>query len=70
MCSSDLTAGILIGKRFRTPVTRGILGAGLEVGADLNLARSLYVGLGLSYVRASLAGIGHDLWVIRLRIGL
>ena len=64
------TAGILLTKRFRTPGSDAIFGAGLEVGADLNLYRTLYVGVGLAYQRASVGGLGHDLWVIRLRIGL
>lgn len=64
------TAGVVLGKRFRTPVAHPLGGAGLEIGADLNLVRTLYVGVGLSYVRAALDGPGYDLWVIRLRIGL
>ncbi len=62
--------GALIGKRFRTPATHAFGGAGLEVGADLNLTRTLYVGLGLGWSRVSMRGVGYDLWALRLRIGL
>jgi hypothetical protein len=64
------TLGALIGKRFHTPLTHALFGAGLEVGADLLLVRSLFVGMGLSWVRASIRGLGYDLYAIRLRIGL
>lgn len=64
------TVGWVIGKRFRTPVSRTLWGGGLEIGADVNLVRSLYVGVGLSYLRIGLSGTGRDLWVLRLRVGL
>jgi len=64
------TVGILIGKRFRTPVSHFFGGAGLEIGADVNLVRTLYVGLGLAYLRVSKQAVGHDLWMLRLRVGL
>jgi hypothetical protein len=62
--------GFTFGKRFHTPVSRGFRGAGVELGADINLVRSLYVGVGLSYMLYTMGGLGYDTFGMRLSIGL
>jgi len=64
------SAGIVFGKRFRTPVSHWLGGGGLEVGADVNLVKSLFLGIGLAYLRVAMEGEGFDLYVLRLRVGL
>lgn len=62
--------GVLIGKRFHTPLTRLVRGAGVEIGADVNVVRSLYVGLGLSYMVYTIDDLSYDTFGLRLSIGL
>jgi hypothetical protein len=62
--------GVVFGKRFHTPVTRAIRGAGLELGANVNLVRTLYVGLGLSFMVYTMDGLAYDTFGLRLSIGL
>ena len=62
--------GILLGKRFHTPVTDLVRGAGVEIGADVNVVRSFYLGLGLSYMVYSIDGLSYDTFGLRLSIGL
>lgn len=62
--------GVMIGKRFHTPLTRMVRGAGIEIGADVNVVRSLYVGLGLSYMVYSIDDLSYDTFGLRLSIGL
>jgi len=64
------TVGLVLGKRFHTPFSSFVFGMGIEVGADLNLARSLFVGLAIGYARAGMEGLGYHLWTIRLSAGL
>ncbi len=64
------TLGVVIGKRFHTPLSYDMGGLGIEVGADFNLVRSLWVGIGLSYLRAAMQGLAYDILTLRLRIGL
>jgi hypothetical protein len=62
--------GVVIGKRFHTPVTRLVRGAGIEIGADVNVVRSFYVGLGLSYMVYTMDDLAYDTFGLRLSIGL
>jgi len=62
--------GILFEKRFHTPQTQLIRGAGLELGANVNLIRSLYVGVGLSFMLYTIDGLAYDTFGLRLSIGL
>lgn len=62
--------GFLLGKRFHTPVTRFARGAGIEIGADVNVVRSFYLGLGLSYMVYSIDGLSYDTFGLRLSMGL
>ncbi|MEM9192146.1 MAG: hypothetical protein AAGF12_23440 [Myxococcota bacterium] len=64
------TLGFVFGKRFSTPFALPMGGAGLEVGADLNLTGTLFLGMSLSYIRASFDSGGYDLFSVRVRIGL
>jgi hypothetical protein len=63
-------AGILLGKRFHTPVSHGLGGMGLEVGLDVPMVRTLHANVGFSYLRASMQGVGLDLYILKLRLGL
>ncbi len=62
--------GFVLSKRFHSPRANLLRGAGVEIGADLNLVRSFHVGLGLSYLRYSLDGLAYNSFGLRLSIGL
>jgi hypothetical protein len=62
--------GVLLGKRFHTPLTRMVRGVGMELGTDVNLVRSLYVGLGVGFMIYTIDDLAYDSWGIRLSIGL
>ncbi len=64
------SVGVTFGRRFATSQAWGFGGGGIEVGADLNLVRNLWVGLSAGYQRVAMAGSGFDLWVFRVRLGL
>jgi hypothetical protein len=64
------TVGVVIGERFHTSVSSVVGGGGLEAGADLRLVRNLWAGLSLAYMRVGMQGLGFDLLVLRVRIGL
>lgn len=63
-------AGGIFGKRFHTSVSQGFFGLGGEIGADVNLVRSLYLGLGLGFMHYWMDGLGYNTFVIRFSIGL
>ncbi len=62
--------GFLLGKRFHTPMAQFVRGAGVEIGADVNVVRNFYLGLGLSYVVYSINGLSYDTFGLRLSMGL
>jgi hypothetical protein len=62
--------GALLGKRFHTPVTRLLRGAGVELGCDVNLVRSMYVGLGASFMMYTLDGLAYRSFGLRVSLGL
>ena len=62
--------GVLRGKRFHTPLTRMVRGVGMELGTDVNLVKSLYVGLGVGFMIYTIDDLAYDSWGIRLSIGL
>lgn len=62
--------GVLFGKRFHTPQSRSIRGAGVELGTDVNLVRSLYVGLGVGFMLYTMDGLAYDSFGMRVSIGL
>lgn len=57
-------------RRFHTPVTKGLCGAGLEIGVDVNVVRRLYLGLGLSDMAYTVDGLAYDTFGLRLSLGL
>ncbi len=65
-----LMGGAVIGERFTSSVAFGLIGLGVEAGLDVRLVNSFYAGFGLGYTRADMAGLAHDLLIVRLRIGL
>lgn len=62
--------GALFGQRFHTPLSRMLRGAGMELGADVNLVRGLYLGLGVGFMLYTIEGLSYDSWGMRLSIGL
>ncbi len=62
--------GFVLSKRFHTPRTNLIRGLGLEIGADVNIVRSLYAGIGLSYTVYTLDGLAYDSFGLRISVGL
>jgi hypothetical protein len=62
--------GVLLGKRFHTPLTRMVRGVGMELGTDVNLVKTLYVGLGVGFMIYTIDDLAYDSWGIRLSIGL
>jgi hypothetical protein len=62
--------GVLFGQRFHTPMSRMLRGAGMELGADVNLVRGLYLGLGVGFMLYTMDGLSYDSWGMRLSIGL
>lgn len=62
--------GVVLQKRFHTPQSQGYRGAGLELGADVKLVRSLYMGLGVSFMLYTMDGLAYDTFGLRLSIGL
>lgn len=64
------TGGVLFGKRFHTPVSHTLWGAGLELGADLNLVGNLWAGGSFSWIRVTMRGLSWDLVMFRVRVGL
>ncbi len=64
------SAGVVIGQRFATTFADALLGVGLEIGVELNPARTLHFGASLAHIRVDLGGLGYGLWVVRLFAGL
>lgn len=64
------TVGVMFGKRFHSTVSETMWGAGLEFGADVNLVRNLWTGLGFSWIRITMRDLRWDLLMVRLSIGL
>lgn len=64
------TAGVLLGKRFSTPVSYVLLGGGIEVGVDLVMVRTLFLGISLAYLRMDVEGDGLGTGYVRVRLGL
>jgi hypothetical protein len=62
--------GVVLQKRFHTPLSEGYRGAGLELGADVKLVRSLYMGLGVSFMLYTMDGLAYDTFGLRLSVGL
>jgi hypothetical protein len=62
--------GVLFGQRFHTPMSRMLRGAGMELGADVNLVRGLYLGLGVGFMLYTMDELSYDSWGMRLSIGL
>jgi hypothetical protein len=62
--------GVVLQKRFHTPQSEAYRGAGLELGADVKLVRSLYMGLGVSFMLYTMDGLAYDTFGLRLSIGL
>jgi hypothetical protein len=62
--------GFTFGKRFHTPVSRVFRGAGAELGASINLVRSLHVGVGVSFMLYTMGDLSYDTFGLRLSIGL
>jgi hypothetical protein len=62
--------GALFGKRFHTPMTQLVRGAGMELGADVNLVRGLYMGLGVGFMLYTIDHLAYSSWGLRLSIGL
>lgn len=62
--------GVLVQKRFHTPGTQLLRGAGVELGADVNLIRSLYVGVGVSFMLYTVDDLAYDTFGLRLSVGL
>ncbi len=65
-----LHGGVLFEKRFATPVQHVLWGAGLEGGGELRVYGRSWVGLGLGWTVARLAGATHHTFVLRARLGL
>jgi hypothetical protein len=64
------TVGVVVSERLHTTTANVVGGGGLEAGADLRLVNNLWAGLSLAYLRVGMQGLGFDLLVLRLRIGL
>jgi hypothetical protein len=64
------TGGVLFGKRFSTPLSHTMWGAGLEIGADVLLVERLWAGASFTWIRLTMDGLRYDLLMIRLRVGL
>lgn len=64
------SAGVVVGQRFATTFADALLGVGLEIGVELNPARTLHFGASLAHIRVDLGGLGYGLWVVRLFAGL
>jgi hypothetical protein len=64
------TGGVMFGKRFSTPLSYTMWGAGLEIGADVLLVERLWAGASFSWIRLTMDGLRYDLLMIRLRMGL
>jgi hypothetical protein len=64
------TGGVLFGKRFATPVSHTMWGAGFEIGADVVMVGRLWAGASFSWIRLTMDSLRYDLLMIRLRIGL
>jgi hypothetical protein len=62
--------GVTFGKRFHTPVSRMFRGAGVELGADVNLVRGLFVGIGLGFMLYTMDDLRYETFGLRLSIGL
>jgi hypothetical protein len=62
--------GMMLRKRYHTPSVGLIRGAGVELGADINLVRSMYLGVGLTFMLYTLDDLFYDTFGLRLSIGL
>jgi hypothetical protein len=62
--------GIVLQKPFHTPLSTGFRGAGVELGTDVNLVRSLHMGLAVSFMLYTMDGLAYDTFGLRLSIGL
>jgi hypothetical protein len=62
--------GMVLRKRYHTPSVGFIRGAGVELGADINLVRSMYLGVGLTFMVYTLDDLFYDTFGLRVAIGL
>ena len=62
--------GLLLQKRYHTPLVRGMRGMGFELGADVKVVRSLHVGVGLTFMLYTMDDLAYDTFGLRLSIGL
>jgi len=64
------TYGAVVGTRFHTSLSWIIRGLGFEVGGALRLFKTVSVGAGLTYTRASMDGLAFNLVLFRASIAL
>jgi len=64
------SVGVVAGKRFRTTQSDFLRGMGFRVGADVRLVRTLWFGVSFGYLRAGLGDLAHDVFSVRLKLGL
>jgi hypothetical protein len=62
--------GLVLQKRYHTPLVRGMRGMGFELGADVTIVRSLHVGVGLTFMLYTMDDLAYDTFGLRLSIGL
>jgi hypothetical protein len=62
--------GLVLQKRYHTPLVRGMRGMGFELGADVTVVRSLHVGVGLTFMLYTMDDLAYDTFGLRLSIGL
>jgi len=62
--------GLVFGKRFHTPVSRSIRGAGVELGCDLRIVRGLSTAVGALFMMYTMDGLAYQSWGLRVSVGL
>jgi hypothetical protein len=62
--------GLVFGKRFHTPISHGIRGAGVELGCDLRVIHGLAASVGALFMMYTMDGLAYPSWGLRISLGL
>lgn len=66
----EASAGAVFGKRFSTARVDALYGLGLRIGAEVRLLRTSWLGVSVGYLRARVGDLAHNIWNVRVRLGL
>lgn len=68
--SALVSAGGVIATRFESTLLHAFGGAGLALGGELRLYKNVHAGVQVSYQRLEMTGAAHDVFMLRLFLGM